>query len=163
MKQQQLSTKMSFSFKSFLLLIGVIIILPMSCKIALIAPYDAGIKTQIIDAQKKIDYLYITLSETKESERTYQNFATAYIDVEVALTSILRQNQVKPLNEHATAVTKIALNFWKKYKNEHKAENTISNGMIKINSKYMSDIMYAMQVSEEGKKLAETNKEIIKE
>ncbi len=163
MNTNQLTVKKTFTATCIAILLSISLVLPVACKISLVAPYDAGIKTQIIDTQQKIDHLYISLADTKESERTYQKYATEYIEIEVALNSLLKQNQVKALNEHSTAVCKIALIFWRKYKNEHKTDTLISNGLIKINNKYMSDILYAMQISEEGKKLAETNKELIKE
>jgi len=137
--------------------------MPTACKVSLITPYDHTLKLQIIDVQKRVDHLYFSLLDTKLAEREYTNYASTYTDIEVLLSSILKQNQVKPLNENAVAVSKIALSFWRKYKAEHKAEGTLSNGLIKINNKYMSDILYAMQVSEEGKKISVNNDAILKE
>ena len=36
---------------------------------------------------------------------------------------------------------------------EHKKDNTLSNGLIKLNRKTFSDLFFAMQVAEKGKEI----------
>ena len=70
------------------------------------------------------------------------------------LGSLLNQNKIKPLNQNSTRIVEITLELWQKYKEEHRSDNTLSNGLIKLNRKTFSDLFYAMQVAEKGKELS---------
>jgi len=66
---------------------------------------------------------------------------------------LLNKNKIRPLNENSTRICEITIQLWQKYKQEHKDDNTLSDGLIKLNNKTFSDIFYAMQVAEKGKEL----------
>ena len=75
------------------------------------------------------------------------------MDIEVEINSLLNKNKVRPLNENSTRICEITLQLWQKYKEEHKTDNTLSDGLIKLNRQSFSDLFFAMQVAEEGKKI----------
>ncbi len=87
------------------------------------------------------------------TDRMYSFFSPKYIDIEVDLNSILTKNKVRPLNKESTRIAEIALQLWEKYKQEHKTDNTLSDGLIRLNKKTFHDMFYAMQVAEEGKRV----------
>ncbi|WP_372771935.1 hypothetical protein [Mangrovibacterium sp.] len=128
-----------------------------SCRVTLLPPYNPAIATQIENTSREVDKFYLTMAELSKPEnegRAYANFAEKYIEIEVELNSLLNKNKVRPLNEHSTRICEITLQLWIKYRNEHKEDNTISNGLIDLNRKTFGDLFYAMQVAEKGKEIA---------
>jgi hypothetical protein len=126
------------------------------CRVMLVPPYDVEIARQIDEVSKQVDKLYLTMLETTSNEnggRKYAPFSGQYIDVEVELNSLLTKNKIRPLNGNTVKVCEITLNLWIKYKEEHKKDNGLSDGVIKANRLYMSDMFYTMRKAEEGKKL----------
>lgn len=125
-----------------------------SCKVTFVPSYDSNISGQIDNTSKKIDKFYLTLLETtseSDSGRVFDKFTNQYVDIEVELNSLLNKNKIRPLNENSTRISEITVGLWIKYKEEHRADNTISNGIIKLNRKTFSDLLYAMQVAEKAK------------
>lgn len=75
------------------------------------------------------------------------------MNIEVELNSLLSKNRIRPLNENSTRIYEITIQLWMKYKAEHKKDNTLSDGLIKLNQETFSDLFYAMQVAEKGKEM----------
>lgn len=131
---------------SFLLLFS-------SCKVQLIPDFNAALSQEINTTAKKVDNFYLTMLETPAASRRFSSFTDKYIDVEVDLNSLLTQNRIRPLNQQSTRVTEIALQLWTKYKEEHKKDNALSDGLVKLNRKTLADLFYAMRVAEEAKNI----------
>lgn len=139
---------------SLLLLLSFLLV---SCKVQLVAPYDDGIMQQIETTAKEIDRFYLTMLERTnevDSGRAYEVFQKQYINFEVELNSLLLKNKVKPLNESSTRICEITLELWRKYKAEHEKDNTLSDGLIKLNRNTFNDLFFAMQSAEKGKQIA---------
>ncbi len=128
-----------------------------SCKVQLVSNYDAELTNEINTTAKKIDNFYLTMKDIPAAKRQYDNFSTSYIDIEVDLNSLVTKNRVRPLNTESTRIAEITLQLWEKYKEEHKKDNALSDGLIKLNKKTLSDMFYAMQVAEEGKRVSNTS------
>lgn len=127
-----------------------------SCRVTLVPPHDAIIMEQIDETAKAVDKFYLIMLETSSSSsggRAYQNFAGDYVNIEVELTSLLNKNKIRPLNENSTRICEITLQLWQKYKEEHKEDNSLSDGMIKLNRQTFADLFYAMQVAEKAKEI----------
>ncbi len=135
------------SFFSLLLLFA-------SCKVHLVSNYDAVLSDEINTTAKKVDNFYLSMQEIPAAKRQYVNFSNSYIDIEVDLNSLVTKNRVRPLNTESTRIAEITLQLWEKYKEEHKKDNALSDGLIKLNKKTLSDMFYAMQVAEEGKRVS---------
>ena len=152
---------MRFFYKSYLkiyllLFISVSTLLFYSCRITLVPNYDEAIAHQIEEIAKSVDKFYLEMLETtsnNNNERSFNNFAESYVEIEVELNSLLNKNKVRPLNDNSTRICEITLELWIKYKDEHKNDNTLSDGLIKLNRKTFSDLFYAMQVAEEAKNI----------
>ncbi|MCH6235357.1 hypothetical protein [Cognataquiflexum rubidum] len=147
----------TFNRSFFLIYLGLIISIS-GCKITLVPSYDAQIKEQIESTSKEIDRFYLTMMDkttNSEGGRSYEQFREGYINIEVELLSLLKKNRVRPLNTHSTRIGEITLELWRKYKQEHKEDNAIPDGLIKLNMLAMSDLFYAMLIAEKGKELAE--------
>jgi len=127
-----------------------------SCKVVLLPSYDATIAEQIDNTAKAIDKFYLSMLETTNvtnDGRAFNKFADKYVEIEVELNSLLNKNKIRPLNKNSIKIGEITLQLWQKYKQEHKEDNTLSDGLIKLNRKTFSDLLYAMQVAEKGKEL----------
>ncbi|HZK07107.1 MAG TPA: hypothetical protein VFC92_02805 [Bacteroidales bacterium] len=127
------------------------------CRVTFVPEYDATLATDIKETARQVDKFYLMMLETTRPEndgRAFELFVPQYVDIEVMLGSLLNQNKIKPLNQNSTRIVEITLELWQKYKEEHRSDNTLSNGLIKLNRKTFSDLFYAMQVAEKGKELA---------
>lgn len=151
LNQQQVSSRL------FFLLTILSLFFLASCRVAFIPNYNATISKNIETTAKQVDKFYLTMLEKTTEEnggRNYDKFTEEYVEIEVEINFILNQNKVRPLNKNSTRICEITLELWQKYKKEHKTDNTLSNGLIRLNRKSFSDLFYAMQVAEEGKKIA---------
>lgn len=125
-----------------------------SCTLRLLPKYDPAIAAQVEQTAKQVDKFYLMMQETTSKEndgRIFINFATQYVDIEVELNSMLTKNKIRPLNENSIRICEITLELWEKYKNEHKDDDTLSDGLIKLNRMTFSDLFYAMLVAEKAK------------
>jgi hypothetical protein len=127
------------------------------CRVTFVPEYDSALAADIEETARQVDRFYLMMLETTSPDdngRAFEVFAPEYVDIEVMLNSLLNQNKIKPLNQNSTRIAEITLELWQKYKEEHRTDNTLSNGLIKLNRKTFSDLFYAMQVAEKGKELA---------
>lgn len=132
------------------------ILLFNSCKVTFVPNYNANIAEQIDNTTKAVDKFYLLMLETTSTEnegRNFKKFSGQYVDIEVELNSLLNKNKIRPLNENSTRICEITIELWLKYKNEHKKDNTLSDGLIKLNRKTFNDLFFSMQVAEKGKAL----------
>lgn len=138
----------------FIFVIILCIAVCNACRVTLIPSFDANISQQIENTAKAIDKFYLLMLGTTKAEnggRDFSKFSAQYVDIEVELNSLLNKNKIRPLNENSTRICEITIQLWLKYKEEHKNDNTLSDGLIKLNNKTFSDLFYAMQVAEKGK------------
>lgn len=127
-----------------------------SCKVTLIPSYDSCISEQIENTAKSVDKFYLSMLETyttADADRAFNKFSEQYVNIEVELNSLLNKNKIRPLNENTTRICEITLDLWIKYKEEHRSDNSLSDGLIKLNRKTFNDLFFAMQVAEYGKKI----------
>jgi len=127
-----------------------------ACKVTFVPEYDAELSAQIDETAKMVDRFYLEMLETTSNQnggRAFEKFIQGYIDVEVELNSLLNKNKIRPLNENSTRICEITLQLWAKYKDEHKTDNGLSDGLIKLNRQTFSDLFYAMQVAERAKEI----------
>ncbi len=124
-----------------------------SCKVQLVPSFNAILAQDIVATAKKIDNFYLSMHEVPVNKRQYQLFTNGYVLLEADLNSLLNQNKVRPLNKESTRISEIAVTLWIKYKTEHKTDDTLSDGLIKLNRKTLSDLLYAMQVAEDAKNI----------
>lgn len=137
-----------------LLILGLLFL--FSCRVTLLPEYSAELSNNIENTAKMVDKFYLLMFEATLAEndgRNYDKFAGQYVEIEVEINSLLNQNKIRPLNENSTRICEITLELWQKYKEEHKTDNTLSNGLIRLNRNTFADLFFAMQVAEEGKKL----------
>jgi len=156
--QNIMNQQMKIRTRSFLsiLMVACCIAAISSCKVNLLPSYNAAISEQIDNTAKTIDKFYLSMLETTNTEndgRSFKNFTDKYVEIEVELNSLLNKNKIRPLNKNSTRICEITLQFWVKYKEEHKVKNTLKDGLILLNRKTFNDLFYAMRVADEGIKL----------
>jgi hypothetical protein len=123
--------------------------------VKIVPSYDSKIADQINSLTKTVDKFYLSMLETTKAEdggRAFSKFSEKYVDIEVELNSLLNENKVRPLNENSTRICEITLQLWMKYKEEHKKNNTLTDGLIKLNRLTLTDLFLAMQNAEIAKK-----------
>ena len=150
--------RISIQARRFIPIIAIILSMAAihACRVQFIPAYDAKISEQIDVAAKAVDKFYLGMLGTTTAEnggRAFNKFSEQYVNVEVELNSLLSKNKIRPLNENSTRICEITIQLWQKYKQEHKDDNTLSDGLIKLNNKTFNDLFYAMQVAEKGKAL----------
>jgi len=141
--------------KSRILLLSCILAIALgSCTVKLIANYDNNIASQVESALKMVDKFYLTMLETSKNEekaRAYTIFVQDYIGIEIELQSLLDKNRVRPLNKNSTAIAENTLKQFQKYKEQHKADNYVSDANIILNRMYMHDQLVLLQMGESFK------------
>ncbi|MBC8045277.1 MAG: hypothetical protein H7Y00_00630 [Fimbriimonadaceae bacterium] len=137
---------------SFLFLL---LLFSAGCKVTFIPDYDKDIAAQIDNTAKMVDRFYLEMLETPDGDylRAYNFYSEEYINIEVELNSLLYKNKVRPLNENSVRICEITLQLWIKYKEEHKQDDKLSNGLIKLNRVSFADLFFAMQSAEKAKEI----------
>ncbi|MEI7829611.1 MAG: hypothetical protein WCI31_07565 [Prolixibacteraceae bacterium] len=143
--------------KRIILSAFILMILSLNaCKVTLLPGYDANISEQIVSTAKAVDKFYQSMQDNTSAEnggRTFSKFSEQYVNIEVELNALLSKNKIRPLNQNSTRICEITLELWTKYKEEHKKDNTLSDGLVKLNRKTFSDLFFSMQVAEKGKQI----------
>jgi len=137
-------------------LIIILAFLSEGCRVTLVPDYDDSIAQEILETAKRVDMFYLDMYETtvnEDAERSYDKFVKSYVEIEVELSSLLNKNKIRPLNENSIRICEITLELWVKYKEEHKEDNELSDGLIKLNQLTFSDLFYAMLVAEKAKEI----------
>jgi hypothetical protein len=128
-----------------------------ACRVTFLPNYDANLSEQIATSSRSVDKFYLSMLDTTNAAqggRAFGKFSAQYVNIEVELNSLMNQNRIRPLNENSTRICEITLACWITYKAEHKKDNTLSDGIIKLNRKTFNDLFFAMQVAEKGKEMA---------
>ncbi|MFW5766969.1 MAG: hypothetical protein ACOCXO_01250 [Bacteroidota bacterium] len=135
-----------------ILLLALFLGIFTSCSVQFVSDYKKEISDEVTSLMKDIDLFYLRLMEMPVEEREYDACVSYYVDIQADLHSLYYKNKVRPLNEESTENCLIALEKWKKYKNRHKTDNTLSNANIELQNQYMQDMLYYILVAEEAKK-----------
>jgi hypothetical protein len=145
--------------ENFILLFLTLVVLN-SCKVTFIPSYDAKISEHIEKTSKVVDKFYLSMLETTFSSnngRAFSEFSDQYVNIEVELNSLLNKNKLRPLNENSIRICVITIELWKKHKEEHKRDNTLSNGLIKLNRTTFDDLLFAMQKAEKALEIIDSH------
>lgn len=134
-----------------IIILTTVLCLAVSCRVQLIADYDSSVAAQIDDANRMVDMFYLSMAETDIGQRQYSAFKSDYVKIEVELISILNVNKSRPLNKDSEKISENALKQWIKYKEKHKADNTIKDADIKLNRIYMDEQMLRLRLGEKFK------------
>jgi len=146
MKRQYLKEISKFYF-----LLTITLLFISGCTVQFVAEYDESIKNEIIRISNEIDKFYAILLETEQTERTYENFKEEYLTIEVDLRTLLTRNKIRPLNDESTKQTEIALELWLDDKEQHKANETVSNFIINQHRNQFQRLFIAMAIGEKVK------------
>jgi hypothetical protein len=141
-------------FQTNLIISACILFLLSSCTVKWVGDYDAEAASNIQKVAKTTDAFLLNMMLTSSSDdgsRQFENYAGGYAAIESELVSLRLQNQVRPINDHSIRISKIALEMWLDYMNEHKNDDSVSDGILKLNRMYMQDVFRAMLIAEEGK------------
>jgi len=134
------------------------------CAIKLVADYDSNTLEEIFKVSKEVDRFYGNLLETAEADRKYSKYAEQYVNIETDIRSLVMRNKARPLNEESTRISETILNFWVKYKQNHKEKDVYSNGMAKLDRQKFVRLFTAAaeaeKIKDEDCNVEKTGKEI---
>ena len=143
---------MKTNIKLFAIFLAVLLF--SACSIRLLPSYDREVADGIDKAARMTDRFYLEMLEKTINEaggRAYPLFRDQYLNIEIELNALYNRNRVRPLNNNSARIAEIALQKWISYKETHKKQNMISDGIIRLNRKYMNDLFYTMQIAEKAK------------
>jgi hypothetical protein len=118
-----------------------------------VADYDDEGFEEILKVAKTVDRFYGDMLETPEAQRRYSRYSERYVEIETDIRSLWTRSQARPLNDESTRIFEIILNFWVKYKAEHKEEGGYGDGEAKLERNRFSRLFAAAANAELAKKL----------
>jgi len=133
------------------------------CTVKWVADYDSTAFEEILKTAKKVDRFYGDLLEMNEGDRTYQKFSDRYVDIETDIRSLVTRNKARALNEESTKIAEITLNLWVKYKSNHQAKKTYTDGNAKLDRKRFVRLFASAASAEQAKKLDSDDKDASKD
>ena len=77
-----------------LLLIPVIFL--AGCRASFVPAYDAALQTQIENAAKATDMMYLQLMSSPDSLKSFDHYLNEYLNIESDINSLLLKNEVRP-------------------------------------------------------------------
>jgi len=122
-------------------------------RISLVADYDSTTYEEIIRIAKEVDRFYGVLLEQDESERAYQPYSAAYVEIETDIRSLYIRNKSRPLNEESTQISQSMLDLWIKYKKRHKEKETYKTGNATLDRNRFVRLFIAAASAEDVKNL----------
>lgn len=102
------------------------------CAVKLIADRDSTTEEHIFASAERVDLFYARLLDIAEDARPYAAFSTDYLTIEAHLRTLLLRNQVRQLNADSTKIAETIVNFWVKYKDMHKEQDTYTTGTARL-------------------------------
>ncbi|MEO6188027.1 MAG: hypothetical protein ABIO82_07920 [Ginsengibacter sp.] len=132
--------------------IFLLLFLISSCRVTLVPEYNARLETQITDAAKATDRLYIDLLGEELSARNYDRIQARYNDLEAEINSIELINQGRVKNDDFLAIIKNLKDAFHEAKEYHKEHKTLSNGEIKAYQATLAGYWKPLYVAERSLK-----------
>jgi len=108
-----------------LLLIPVIFL--AGCRASFVPAYDAALQTQIENAAKATDMMYLQLMSSPDSLKSFDHYLNEYLNIESDINSLLLKNEVRPKATDIVASIKILKDYFIKAKEDHAKRGVISN------------------------------------
>ena len=150
---------MDSTSKNALTRIGIFFVLLFSllslngCMVQFVSDYDAATYEEILRVSKEVDRFYGELLEEEQSQRSYDKYAEAYVELESELRSLVMRNNSRPLNSESTKISQSILDLWIKYKTKHKDKNTYKTGVAKLDRKRFIRLFTSAASAEKAKQL----------
>jgi hypothetical protein len=138
---------------SYLLIVFVVVgILSFtSCRVRLIPNRDEAMISQALQVAKSIDLFYLNLIDADSSVLAYANFSDSYQSIELELRSLWLQSEAKPLNSEVARISRIILDLWVKYKEQHQKNNTYNLHLAPIHRDRFHELFVAFLNAEKAK------------
>lgn len=134
---------------SGLLLMSVLL---SGCSTKLISDYDERSIVQLEMIDKKINRMYLTMQYQPEKERTYAQFQSNYLDIDVDIRSYQRRQQVRDMNNESRKQADILADLWQQDMQTHKQKNILSDFIIKRRKAQYQRLISTMIEAEMAKK-----------
>ena len=133
------------------IMLSTILLFLNACAINQISDYDAQSMNQMQLVAKKVDYFYAQVSYLPKANRTYQQSAKQYLEIEVDLNALKLRQQVRSTNELTLKQVEIAQTLWHEDRLSHQKKDTISDFIIKRHRQQFNRVFLAMITGEDSK------------
>ncbi|AMR32710.1 hypothetical protein A0256_15405 [Mucilaginibacter sp. PAMC 26640] len=130
------------------------VILSGCSRVVLVPDYSAGIEAEIVNGAMLNDKLYLDLADAQPSKREYIDFSERYSSVEAVINSIQLKNEIRQKNTDMLAIINNLKAAFTKYRDEHKKNNTLSDGEVKADQAFIKAFWKPLLIAEHGLKNA---------
>lgn len=122
-----------------------------ACSMQIISDYDQASLNKMMQVSSRIDGFYLRLMYQPKEERSYKQFNSQYIDIEVELNALRRMQEYRPMNELTLKQVDIAIDLWLQDKKAHQEKDTVSDFIIKRHREQFTQVFDAMITGELSK------------
>lgn len=135
-------------------ILATALLLLTGCTPKWVADYDARMLEAILATAKQVDGFYGNLLIAPEDTRPFDQFAEAYVAIEVELRSLVTRNEIRPLNSESTRIATTALEQWQQYLSRHREKDGYATRVAELHRKNMQRLLTAMAKAEQARKYA---------
>ncbi len=124
------------------------------CAVKFVSDYDPAVKEEIIRVAKEVDQFWGALLDTDRAQRSYDNFAEQYNQIESDIRALVMRNEIRLNNAESTRQAQIALELWSEDRALHKQNNNFSDFEAKNHRRQFTRLFTTMAKAEEAKKMS---------
>lgn len=128
------------------------IFLTAGCSVQLVSPYDEKTIEKMERIDEKIDRFYLVLKSFPEEKRTFKEFYSGYLDIDVLIRSLERRQNIREKNEETLKQTQILASLWQQDFETHKKNDAISDFIIQRRLDQYQRLLSALIKGELAKK-----------
>lgn len=134
-----------------LLLMLVVLGALSACSSQLISNRDPLSLNMIEQVAKDVDYMYTKMSYMPSNARNYKKFADYYLDIEVKLNALRNRQEARVMNEPTLKQVDIVLQLWRQERIKHKAQDSLSDFLLKRHKQQYQRLFIALIKAESAK------------
>lgn len=134
--------------KVFFVLLAIISVAVSSCRVQLVPEYSSDIETQITNAAKMTDMLYLEIMDASADKKNYDLYADKYLAIETEINSILLKDQARPKAQDLVASVQKLHDYFVKAKEDHKNRNVLNNAELLIYNEQLKALWKPVLVEE---------------
>lgn len=128
--------------------LATVIFLCSACKVSQVPTYDAALQTQIENAAKMTDRLYLEMMNAPAEAKRYMYYQKAYTDIEVEINSILMKNEIRPKAADIVASVKALKEYFEAAKKDHADRDSLSNAEFLIYNEQLKALWKPVLIEE---------------
>jgi hypothetical protein len=133
-----------------LIVIGLVIVVPTSCKVSFVPASSQGMITQVQNATDFTDELYNQMASS--TDKSYATWRGSYIGIDSIITSILSQDSVRAKSGVLLSQVALLQKNFRILKNYHQSQGILNNSQLRLYQSQLDAFWQAILVSEKSYK-----------